>query len=124
PAPGVILGLIVATGALAVRPETREALARRLGARPMPSSDALAALPAIIESGLANAAFAESSWSEARRYLPILAAPLFAEIRADAGASPSDDSLIERLAGLAPEEALALLKSAVAEEAASILRLP
>jgi len=61
---------------------------------------------------------------EARRFLPILASPLFAEIRADTGASPGDDSLVERLAGLDAAEALALLKTAVAEEAASILRLP
>src|SRR5207248_10162327 len=35
-----------------------------------------------------------------------------------------DDSLLERLAGLDAEAALGLLKTAVAEEAASILRLP
>ena len=75
-------------------------------------------------SGLPVAAFAETNWNEARRFLPILAAPLFADIRADGGSSPGDDTLIERLAGLGPEEALALLKTAVAEEAANILRLP
>jgi acyl carrier protein len=90
----------------------------------MPSAQALAGLPAIVDSGIAAAAFAETSWNEARRFLPILASPLFAEIRADAGASPGDDSLVERLAGLDAAEALALLKTAVAEEAASILRLP
>ena len=67
---------------------------------------------------------AETSWSEARRFLPILAAPLFAEIRADAGSAPSDDSLVERLATLSGDDALALLKTVVSEEAANILRLP
>jgi acyl transferase domain-containing protein/NADPH:quinone reductase-like Zn-dependent oxidoreductase/acyl carrier protein len=124
PALTVAWGPIEDTGYLAERPETREALARRLGAKPMPAAQALAALPALVESGLPMAAFAETSWNEARRYLPILASPLFAEIRADGGASPGDDSLIERLAFLQPEEALALLKTAVAEEAANILRLP
>jgi len=81
-------------------------------------------LPAIAASGLAMVGFAETSWNEARRFLPILAAPFFAEIRADAGSSPSDDSLIERLTELDPEQALALLKTVVAEEAANILRLP
>ena len=90
----------------------------------MPAAQALAGLPAIADSALPVVAIAETSWSEARRFLPILAAPLFDEIRADAGASPGDDSLIERLAGLDGEEALALLKTAVAEEAANILRLP
>jgi acyl transferase domain-containing protein/acyl carrier protein len=124
PALAVAWGPIEDTGYLAERPETRDALARRLGAKPMPAAHALAALPAIADSGLAMAAFAETSWNEARRYLPILAAPMFAEIRADGGASPGDDSLLERLAGLDPEEAVALLKTAVAEEAANILRLP
>ena len=124
PALTVAWGPIEDTGYLAERPETRDALARRLGAKPMSSAQALAGLSAISDSGLAMAAFAETSWSEARRYLPILAAPLFGEIRADAGASPGDDSLIERLAGLEADEALALLKSVIAEEAANILRLP
>jgi acyl transferase domain-containing protein/NADPH:quinone reductase-like Zn-dependent oxidoreductase/NADP-dependent 3-hydroxy acid dehydrogenase YdfG/acyl carrier protein len=124
PALAVAWGPIEDTGYLAERPETRDALARRLGAKPVPAAQALAALPALAASGLAAVAFADTSWNEARRFLPILATPLFAEIRADAGASPGDDSLLERLAGLGAEEALALIKTAVAEEAASILRLP
>jgi acyl carrier protein len=124
PALAIAWGPIEDTGYLAERPEARDALARRLGAKPMPAGQALAGLPAIAASGLATAAFAETSWNEARRFLPILASPFFAEIRADAGSSPGDDSLIERLAGLDPEAALALLKTAVAEEAANILRLP
>jgi len=124
PALAIAWGPIEDTGYLAERPEARDALARRLGAKPMSSSQALAGLPAIAGSGLPAAAFAETSWNEARRFLPILTSPFFAEIRADAGASPGDDSLIERLAGLDAEAALALLKTAVTEEAANILRLP
>ena len=124
PALAIAWGPIEDTGYLADRPETRDTLARRLGAKPMPSAQALAGLPAVVGSGLPAVAFAETSWNEARRYLPILAAPFFAEIRADTGSSPGDDTLIERLAGLDPEAALTLLKTAVAEEAANILRLP
>ncbi len=124
PALAIGWGPIEDTGYLADRPETRDALARRLGAKPMPSAQALAGIAAIADSGLPAAAFAETSWNEARRYLPILAAPLFAEMRTDGGSLPGDDSLIERLAGLDAEQALALLKTAVAEEAANILRLP
>jgi acyl transferase domain-containing protein/acyl carrier protein len=124
--PGLAIawGPIEDAGYLAERPETRDALARRLGAKPIPAANALVGLPAIANSGLAAVGFAETSWSEVRRYLPILGTPMFAEIRADSGASPGDDSLIERLAGLGAEEAVALLKTAVAEEAANILRLP
>jgi phthiocerol/phenolphthiocerol synthesis type-I polyketide synthase C len=124
PALAIAWGPIEDTGYLAERPEARDALARRLGAKPMSSGQALAALPAIAGTDLPAAAFAETSWNEARRFLPILASPFFAEIRADGGSSPGDDSLIERLAGLDAEAALALLKTAVAEEAANILRLP
>ena len=124
PALAVAWGPIEDAGYLAERPETRDALARRLGAKPMPAAQALAALPAMLASDLPVVAFAETSWSEARRFLPILAAPLFADIRDDEAGPPRDDSLIERLAGLGQEEAVALLKTAIAEEAANILRLP
>jgi phthiocerol/phenolphthiocerol synthesis type-I polyketide synthase C len=124
PALAVAWGPIEDAGYLAERSETREALARRLGAKPMPADLALAGLAAIADSGLAVAALAQTSWSEARRYLPILASPLFAEIRADSSSSSGNASLIERLAGLETEEALALLRTAIAEETANILRLP
>ena len=124
PALAIAWGPIEDTGYLAERPETRDALARRLGAKPMAAGQALAALSAIADSGLPSATFAETSWNEARRFLPILASPIFAEIRGDGGSSPGDASLIEQLAGLDPEAALALLKTTVAEEAANILRLP
>jgi NADPH:quinone reductase-like Zn-dependent oxidoreductase/acyl carrier protein len=124
PALAIAWGPIEDAGYLSERPDARDALARRLGAKPMRAAQALAGLSAIADSGLPAAAFAETSWNEARRFLPILASPVFAEIRADAGSSPGDDSLVERLAGLDSEAALALLKTAVAEEAANILRLP
>src|SRR5438132_14376679 len=85
-------GPIEDAGYLANRPETREALARRLGAKPIPAAQALAGLPAMIASGLPTVAFAETNWTEPRRYLPTLATPLFSEIRANASASPSDEA--------------------------------
>ncbi|HJU19597.1 MAG TPA: SDR family NAD(P)-dependent oxidoreductase, partial [Stellaceae bacterium] len=124
PALAIPWGPIEDAGYLAERPDTRDALARRLGAKPIPAAQALAGLPALIASGRPVAAFAETSWTEARRFLPILATSPFTEIRAKASSSPSDESLADRLAALPPEEALALLKSVVAEEAATILRLP
>jgi acyl carrier protein len=90
----------------------------------MAAAQALAALPAMLASDLPVIALAETSWTEARRLLPILAAPLFADVRADEAGLPRDDSLLERLAGLGHDEAVALLKTAIAEEAANILRLP
>src|SRR5205823_4932051 len=78
----------------------------------------------MIASALPMVGFAETNWAEARRFLPILAAPLFSESRAKLSPTAIDESLPERLASLEPEEALALLKTIVAEEAATILRLP
>src|SRR5207248_960453 len=82
--PGLAIawGPIQDAGYLAERPETRDALARRLGAKPMPATQALSGIGAITASGLAEAGFAETNWSDARRFLPILAAPFFAEVRA------------------------------------------
>ncbi|MBV9824293.1 MAG: SDR family NAD(P)-dependent oxidoreductase [Alphaproteobacteria bacterium] len=117
-------GPIADTGYLADRPETRDALARRLGAKPMAAAKALAALPMLVASGLSDLALAETSWHEARRFLPILATPLFAEMHGDAAASQADDTLAERLASLSADDALIVLKTLVAEEASNILRLP
>ena len=124
PALAVAWGPIEDAGYLAERPAVLDSLARRLGARAIPAAHALAGLPAMIASGLPTIAFADTNWSEARRSLPILATPLFAESRAKVSPSPVDESLAERLALLDPEAALAMLKTVVAEEAATILRLP
>jgi len=124
PALAIAWGPIEDAGHLAERPAVLDSLARRLGARPIPAAQALAGLPAMIASGLPTVAFADANWSEARRSLPILATPLFAESRAKVSPSPVDESLAERLASLDPEAALAMLKTVVAEEAATILRLP
>jgi NAD(P)-dependent dehydrogenase (short-subunit alcohol dehydrogenase family)/acyl carrier protein len=124
PALAIAWGPIEDAGYLAERPETRDALARRLGAKPIPAAQALEGLPAMIAGGLPMVAFAETNWKEARRFLPILATPLFSQIHTNTSASSSDESLGDRLASLEPEAALALLKTVVAEEAATILRLP
>jgi NADPH:quinone reductase-like Zn-dependent oxidoreductase/acyl carrier protein/short-subunit dehydrogenase len=124
PALAVAWGPIADAGYLAARPETRDALARRLGAKPTSAAEALAGLPAMVASGLPVVAFAETIWNEARRFLPILASPLFSEARTSGSASSSDESLNDQIASLDPDAALALLKTVIAEEAATILRLP
>jgi len=124
PAVAIAWGPIEDAGYLAERPETRDALARRLGAKPIPAAQALSAISGVLGSGLPNVAVAETAWNEARRFLPILATALFAELRGDNATAISDDSLLERLAGLDAEEAAALLQTVVAEEIATIMRLP
>ncbi len=124
PALAIAWGPIEDAGYLAERPEALASLARRLGAKPIPAAQALAGLPAMLASGLPMVAFADANWAEARQFLPILSTPLFSEVRAKASASAADESLAERLANLDAEAALALLKTVVAEEAGTILRLP
>jgi len=124
PGLAVAWGPIEDAGYLAERPDTLASLARRLGAKPIPAAQALAGLAAMIASGLPMVAFAETNWAEARRLLPILAAPMFSENLAKVSPTAVDESLPDRLAALEPEEALVLLKMIVAEEAATILRLP
>ncbi len=124
PALAIAWGPIEDAGYLAHRPETRDALARRLGAKPIAAAVALAGLPAMLASGLPVVGFAESNWTEARRFLPVLATPLFAEIRAKAGPQAADEALADRLVSMEPEAALALMRTVVAEEAGRILRLP
>jgi acyl transferase domain-containing protein/acyl carrier protein len=124
PALAVAWGPIEDAGYLAQRPDMREALARRLGAKPIPAAEALAALPALLASGLPVVGYAEARWGEAQRFLPALAAPLFSEIGGRAELSAGDEALADTLRSLNPEAALEVLKTVVAEEAARILRLP
>ena len=124
PALAVAWGPIEDAGYLAQRPEMRERLARRLGAIPIAAAQALAALPAMLASGLPVVACAEANWSEAKRFLPVLAAPLFSEIRYRSDAAPDNEVLADTLRGLDSESAQGLLRSVITEEAARILRLP
>ena len=104
--------------------------ARRAGAPARRQADARRrrrwpALPAMLASGLAGGRLCRD---QLERGAALPADPRRAAFRRYSGrwrlARRGDDTLIERLAGLEPEEALALLKTAVAEEAANILRLP
>ncbi|HEV7994682.1 MAG TPA: SDR family NAD(P)-dependent oxidoreductase [Stellaceae bacterium] len=124
PALAIAWGPIEDAGYLASRPEIRGALARRLGARPIPAAQALAGLPAMIASGLPVVGCAEADWTQARRLLPVLATPLFSELRAKAGSPAEDEAFADRLAEMDPQAALDLLRTVVGEEAARILRLP
>jgi phthiocerol/phenolphthiocerol synthesis type-I polyketide synthase C len=124
PALTVAWGPIADAGYLAARPELRDSLCRRLGARPLPAAQALDGLAVLVAAQLPTIGFAEANWSEARRLLPILGTPLFSKIRDRAGSASFDESLADRLASLEPEPALALLTTVVTEEAAGILRLP
>jgi phthiocerol/phenolphthiocerol synthesis type-I polyketide synthase C len=124
PALAIAWGPIADTGTLAGRPTEQEALARRLGARPMAATRALSALPLMASSGLPVIGYADVSWSGARPTLPALAAPFFDDIRGSAIDTATDEAVRDRLLGLDDTERRSLLASIVADEAARVLRLP
>ncbi len=124
PALAVAWGPIADAGILAGRPTEQEALARRLGARPMAATRALSALPLMASSGLPVVGLADVSWSGARPALPALAAPFFDDFRGSAIDTVTDEAVRDRLAGLDNAARHSLLASIVADEAARVLRLP
>ncbi len=96
-----------------------DALERRLSAAPLVAGEALDALPALWASGRPALTYAAVHWDAARKRLPILSRPLFADVAA--GDADEDTDLAERLAGLEPAEAKALVVDLLLEEVARIL---
>lgn len=98
---------------------------RRMGLRPMPVDDALAALGALLEGGATQAAVADNDWSvlkpafeqePRRRLLARIAAP-------QAVAKTDAPSLLGDLGALGPDEARAALLGFVREQVAAVLGL-
>src|SRR5579871_3893946 len=79
--------------------------------------------PPMPASGLPVVAYAAPVWGETARALPILAAPLFSEVR-EGGGVVEDDGLLDRLRHLEAGAAQTLLRNIVLEEAGRILRQP
>ena len=113
-------GPIGDVGYLARNEETREALARRLAANPLPAAEALDALPALWSSGEVAVAYASVRWDTAQRMLPSLASATFAEV-VSARLDKADGDLREKLASLPEEERKELILSVLVEEVTRIL---
>lgn len=124
PALAVGWGPIADAGVLSRDAATAETLERRTGVAPMPAQEALAALPALLASGVAVAHLARVTWGTLSAGLPILAEPAYAAVRAarEGGAEGAD--LRAELRALPAEEARARLVGLAQEEIARILRLP
>lgn len=125
PACAVQWGPIADAGVLAGDEAMAAGLSRRLGAVALPAAQCLAALPAILASGVPVAGVARILWQQAGAALPILAEPSFAAVRAgleQAGGTDGPD-LRQRIQGLPEEEALSVLRDAVRGELGRILRL-
>ena len=119
PALAVGWGPIGDAGVLARETTARDALERRLAAVPLAAAEALDALPELWASHAPVAAFAAVHWDQARRRLPVLSRPMFADVATAEAAEEAD--LAGRLAGLPPAAAKALIVEVLVEEIARIL---
>jgi acyl transferase domain-containing protein/NADPH:quinone reductase-like Zn-dependent oxidoreductase/acyl carrier protein len=124
PALAVGWGPIADAGVLAGNAATAETLARRLGVESMAAAEALSTLPALLASGTPVLGLARIGWREARMVLPILEEPVFSLVRGRKEKSIESGDLRAHLLALPAEEARSLLRQAVQEEVARILRLP
>lgn len=124
--PGVAIGWgpIADAGMLAGDAATAAILERRLGATPIPAAEALAALPALLDSTLANPGLVRIAWTTARAALSLLEEPAFEQVRAAAPPAAGGADLRLRLLELPEAERLGLLRETLAGELARILRLP
>jgi acyl transferase domain-containing protein/NADPH:quinone reductase-like Zn-dependent oxidoreductase/acyl carrier protein len=124
PALAVGWGPIADAGVLAENAATAETLARRLGVEAMTATESLDTLPALLGSGAPVLSLARIGWRQAGMALPILEEPLFDAVRGQREASAEGGDLRARLLALPADEARALLRLVIREEAARILRLP
>ncbi|WP_164867903.1 type I polyketide synthase [Rhodovarius crocodyli] len=119
-------GPVLDTGVLAADATTAAGLARRLGAVALPAAQYLAALPAILDSGLPVAGVARIQWRQASGLLPVLKEPVFEAVIGGLPAEAEGEGadLADRVRGLPEAEALPVLRDAVRGELGRILRMP
>lgn len=129
PALAVQWGAIADVGLLAARGDTLESLSRIAGVTGMQSADALARLDKVLTLAerLTDPVVTISDFAEAGALfsLPVPASPAFARHFAVRGSAVSSggQSLAEMIAGLSEAEALKIVVTLLAEEAAGIMRL-
>jgi NAD(P)-dependent dehydrogenase (short-subunit alcohol dehydrogenase family)/acyl carrier protein len=113
-------GPIADVGVLAQDAEAREQLSRRLSATPFTAAEALAALPVLWQSGAPVLGYAAVRWDRIRKTLTLLNSPTFSGI-AQGGAASEELDLSERLSGLSPDAAKAVVRDLLVEEMSKIL---
>ncbi|WP_421991160.1 SDR family NAD(P)-dependent oxidoreductase [Roseococcus sp.] len=124
PALAVQWGPIADAGVLAGDAPHAAALSQRLGATAMGAAEALAALPALLASGLPVIGLARVDWGAAHRSLRLLAEPAFAPLTGAFAAEAGEEDSLRAIAEAGPEAGLEIARRLVAREVARILRLP
>jgi|694.fasta_scaffold15360_3 acyl transferase domain-containing protein/NADPH:quinone reductase-like Zn-dependent oxidoreductase/acyl carrier protein len=124
PALAIGWGPIADAGVLTREATAAEKLERLSGAKPMAAQEALAALPALIDTGMPVIHFARMNWAGMQAALPIFAEPAYTNLGTGAAARDTDGAALRaRLLDMAPDAARAELLALAREEMARILRL-
>ena len=123
PALAVQWGPIADAGYLTRETRIGEMLEKVLGAAPLASADALAALPSLLASGHAVVGVSDAAWGDLRQRLPGLAGPFWADTPQGRSRNGSGPTLSAQIVGLSDEEALPLVLDMLVEEVGAILKL-
>ncbi|NIJ09436.1 acyl transferase domain-containing protein/NADPH:quinone reductase-like Zn-dependent oxidoreductase/acyl carrier protein [Sphingomonas vulcanisoli] len=123
PALAVQWGPISDAGYLARETGVRDLLSRQLGSAHLTAKQALDALPTLLASGLPVAGYATVRWATIARSLPLLASPLFADMKFAAGGEATEVDLRELLAHCTPDEARQRTTAMLIDEVARIMKL-
>ncbi len=123
PAQVIGWGPIADVGLLARDPAMRDALARRLGATPVPALRALDSVAPFLAEPSLNVMSAAVDWTRALASLPIAQSGLYAAVRARSTDPVHHGDLRDRLAAADAQEAASLLLDLLRHELARIFRL-
>ncbi|WP_424810742.1 SDR family NAD(P)-dependent oxidoreductase [Roseococcus sp. YIM B11640] len=124
PALAVQWGPIADAGVLAADADGSAALSQRLGATAMNAAEALGALPALLDDGLAVAGLARVNWEVAHRSLRLLAEPIFTALTGASLGDASEEDPLRAIAEAEPGAGMDLARRLVGREVARILRMP
>ena len=115
-------GPIGDAGYLAREPGVAKLLSRRMGGQFSTAAEALAALPALLASGLPVVGLADVRWGTLAASLPLLRSALFEELHGGAPEPAAEVDLRELLENSTPEAAQAKLSALLSEEVARIMK--
>jgi len=123
PALAVQWGPIADAGYLTRETRIGEMLEKVLGAAPLGSANALAALPSLLACGRPVVGVSDAAWGDLRQRLPGLASPFWADTPQGRSRNGSGPTLSAQIVGLSDEEALPLVLDMLVEEVGAILKL-
>lgn len=126
PALAIAWDAIMDTGYLARNESLREAFKKRLGINGITTEQAFMGLEMALENSFEDTIFMNANWSAIRKLLPIMAAPMYANVihgLEDNEEMGGTADLKELIKGLSREEVHVLISGLLGDEVAKILQL-